>query len=157
MALAEALGVTLLKVAAFVAAHAAASAVARRALAAGAGRAHRLARALHPRGAGRSRSASPSAPPSWLRRVLRARRLLRRHRDEQVGAQPPAAAEALPLRDAFAVLFFVSVGMLFDPMQHPRRRSRCRCWPCLIIIVMVKSLAAVGIVLAVAAIRWRRP
>ena len=27
-----------------------------------------------------------------------------------------AAAEVLPLRDAFAVLFFVSVGMLFDPM-----------------------------------------
>src|SRR5262249_30251182 len=26
-----------------------------------------------------------------------------------------AAAEALPMRDAFAVLFFVSVGMLFDP------------------------------------------
>ncbi|MBI2772980.1 MAG: cation:proton antiporter [Chloroflexi bacterium] len=26
-----------------------------------------------------------------------------------------AAAEALPLRDAFAVLFFVSLGMLFDP------------------------------------------
>ena len=26
-----------------------------------------------------------------------------------------AAEEALPLRDAFAVLFFVSVGMLFDP------------------------------------------
>jgi CPA2 family monovalent cation:H+ antiporter-2 len=26
-----------------------------------------------------------------------------------------AAADALPLRDAFAVLFFVSVGMLFDP------------------------------------------
>jgi CPA2 family monovalent cation:H+ antiporter-2 len=26
-----------------------------------------------------------------------------------------AAIEALPLRDAFAVLFFVSVGMLFDP------------------------------------------
>jgi CPA2 family monovalent cation:H+ antiporter-2 len=26
-----------------------------------------------------------------------------------------AAAQALPLRDAFAVLFFVSVGMLFDP------------------------------------------
>ncbi len=26
-----------------------------------------------------------------------------------------AAAEALPLQDAFAVLFFVSVGMLFDP------------------------------------------
>src|SRR6185436_18936173 len=27
-----------------------------------------------------------------------------------------AAQETLPLRDAFAVLFFVSVGMLFDPM-----------------------------------------
>ena len=26
-----------------------------------------------------------------------------------------AAAEVLPMRDAFAVLFFVSVGMLFDP------------------------------------------
>ena len=26
-----------------------------------------------------------------------------------------AAEETLPLRDAFAVLFFVSVGMLFDP------------------------------------------
>jgi monovalent cation:H+ antiporter-2, CPA2 family len=33
-----------------------------------------------------------------------------------------AALEALPLRDAFAVLFFVSVGMLFDPsilLRHP--------------------------------------
>ena len=28
-----------------------------------------------------------------------------------------AASEALPMRDAFAVLFFVSVGMLFDPTQ----------------------------------------
>ena len=33
-----------------------------------------------------------------------------------------AAADALPMRDAFAVLFFVSVGMLFDPfvlLQRP--------------------------------------
>jgi CPA2 family monovalent cation:H+ antiporter-2 len=33
-----------------------------------------------------------------------------------------AAEETLPLRDAFAVLFFVSVGMLFDPrvlVEHP--------------------------------------
>ncbi|MDR2871907.1 MAG: Kef family K(+) transporter [Xanthomonadaceae bacterium] len=33
-----------------------------------------------------------------------------------------AANDSLPLRDAFAVLFFVSVGMLFDPhilIQHP--------------------------------------
>src|SRR3989454_201360 len=28
-----------------------------------------------------------------------------------------AASEALPMRDAFAVLFFVSIGMLFDPVQ----------------------------------------
>lgn len=28
-----------------------------------------------------------------------------------------AASEALPMRDAFAVLFFVSVGMLFDPQK----------------------------------------
>jgi CPA2 family monovalent cation:H+ antiporter-2 len=36
-----------------------------------------------------------------------------------VGQSPvshQAAAEALPLRDAFAVIFFVSIGMLFDPM-----------------------------------------
>ena len=28
-----------------------------------------------------------------------------------------AASDALPMRDAFAVLFFVSVGMLFDPRR----------------------------------------
>lgn len=32
-----------------------------------------------------------------------------------------AASEALPMRDAFAVLFFVSVGMLFDPHQLLRQ------------------------------------
>jgi CPA2 family monovalent cation:H+ antiporter-2 len=42
-----------------------------------------------------------------------------------VGRSPvalQAGADALPLRDAFAVLFFASVGMLFDPMfvvNHP--------------------------------------
>ena len=40
-----------------------------------------------------------------------------------------AAHETLPLRDAFAVLFFVSVGMLFDPMIL-WRRTGCRCWRC---------------------------
>ena len=42
-----------------------------------------------------------------------------------------AAADALPLRDAFAVLFFVSVGMLVDPsylVVEPARRSwACSC------------------------------
>ncbi|MBX3378304.1 MAG: cation:proton antiporter [Phycisphaeraceae bacterium] len=40
----------------------------------------------------------------------------------QSPASHQAAADALPLRDAFAVLFFVSVGMLFDPgflVEHP--------------------------------------
>jgi CPA2 family monovalent cation:H+ antiporter-2 len=57
-----------------------------------------------------------------------------------------AAQETLPLRDAFAVLFFVSVGMLFDPTILVRET-----WPVLatfIIIVVGKSLAALGIVLA---------
>ena len=36
-----------------------------------------------------------------------------------------AAAESLPLRDAFSVLFFVSVGMLFDPAgAAPRAAPR---------------------------------
>ena len=41
-----------------------------------------------------------------------------------------AAEESLPLRDAFAVLFFVSVGMLFDPailVERAARRSSRRC------------------------------
>ncbi len=57
-----------------------------------------------------------------------------------------AAQETLPLRDAFSVLFFVAIGMLFDPMsllQDPL--------PILItvfIIVFGKSLAAFLIVIA---------
>ncbi len=34
-----------------------------------------------------------------------------------------AADESLPLRDAFSVLFFVSVGMLFDPAMLARRTA----------------------------------
>jgi monovalent cation:H+ antiporter-2, CPA2 family len=57
-----------------------------------------------------------------------------------------AAEESLPLRDAFAVLFFVSVGMLFDPTTLIRVP-----WPMvatLLIIVVGKSLAAFVIVIA---------
>jgi monovalent cation:H+ antiporter-2, CPA2 family len=57
-----------------------------------------------------------------------------------------AAEESLPLRDAFAVLFFVSVGMLFDPTTIVREP-----WPVaatLLIIVFGKSVAAFLIVLA---------
>ncbi|KRP89287.1 CPA2 family monovalent cation:H+ antiporter-2 [Bradyrhizobium sp. USDA 4503] len=55
-----------------------------------------------------------------------------------------AAQETLPLRDAFAVLFFVSVGMLFDPMSVVREP-----WPfvaTLFVIVVGKSIAALLIV-----------
>jgi len=65
-----------------------------------------------------------------------------------VVAQSPvshqAAADALPMRDAFAVLFFVSVGMLFDPsflVEHPWMVAAG-----LGIVLIVKPLAALFIV-----------
>jgi len=57
-----------------------------------------------------------------------------------------AAEETLPLRDAFAVLFFVSVGMLFNPfvvLANP--------WPVLAVLAIIivgKSLAALAIIKA---------
>ena len=65
-----------------------------------------------------------------------------------VGQSPvshQAAADALPMRDAFAVLFFVSVGMLFDPAFLVRE-------PLLVlaalgVILLAKPLAALGIVI----------
>ncbi|HVK12328.1 MAG TPA: cation:proton antiporter [Gemmataceae bacterium] len=57
-----------------------------------------------------------------------------------------AAADALPLRDAFAVLFFVSVGMLFDPMYLVREPLMMAV--ALAIILIVKPLAALGIAVA---------
>jgi monovalent cation:H+ antiporter-2, CPA2 family len=57
-----------------------------------------------------------------------------------------AAADALPLQDAFSVLFFVAVGMLFDPMILIRQPVEVLS---VVLIVMVgKSLGAFGIVLA---------
>lgn len=57
-----------------------------------------------------------------------------------------AAQESLPLRDAFSVLFFVAVGMLFEPMvlvEHPGRVASV-----VAIIVIGKSIAAMVLVLA---------
>ena len=54
------------------------------------------------------------------------------------------AADALPLRDAFAVLFFVSVGMLVDPgflLAHPLEIAAV-----VALVVVAKSVAAFGIV-----------
>jgi len=57
-----------------------------------------------------------------------------------------AAEDSLPLRDAFAVLFFVSVGMLFDPMTLVR--DPLPVIATLLIIVVGKSVAAFLIVIA---------
>ncbi|HVJ40792.1 MAG TPA: YbaL family putative K(+) efflux transporter [Dongiaceae bacterium] len=55
-----------------------------------------------------------------------------------------AAQETLPLRDAFAVLFFVSVGMLFDPTILVR--APLPVLAAFLIIVFGKSLVAFAIV-----------
>ncbi|GJE58956.1 YbaL family putative K(+) efflux transporter [Methylobacterium trifolii] len=57
-----------------------------------------------------------------------------------------AAADSLPLQDAFAVLFFVSVGMLFDP--GILIREPLSVLAVLGVIMLGKSVAAVAIVLA---------
>jgi CPA2 family monovalent cation:H+ antiporter-2 len=54
-----------------------------------------------------------------------------------------AAAEALPMQDAFAVLFFVSAGMLFDPavlVRHPGQVAAL-----VAIVVLWKSALASGL------------
>jgi CPA2 family monovalent cation:H+ antiporter-2 len=61
-----------------------------------------------------------------------------------------ATSDALPMRDAFSVLFFVSVGMLFDP------KTVVDGWPLMLatlgIVVLGKPLAALVVVLL-----FRRP
>lgn len=56
-----------------------------------------------------------------------------------------AASEALPMRDAFAVLFFVSVGMLFDPS------SIITDWPLILtttaLVIIGKPFVATAVVL----------
>lgn len=56
-----------------------------------------------------------------------------------------AATDSLPLKDAFAVLFFVSVGMLFDPVILLRQPLAVAA--VLLVIIIGKSLAAFAIVL----------
>ncbi len=57
-----------------------------------------------------------------------------------------AAQESLPLRDAFAVLFFVSVGMLFDPRVLLERPLQVLA--VVAIIIFGKTFAAAALVLA---------
>jgi CPA2 family monovalent cation:H+ antiporter-2 len=57
-----------------------------------------------------------------------------------------AAEQSLPLREAFSVLFFVSVGMLFDPlvvMEHPGKALTV-----VAVIMLGKTLVTMGIVRA---------
>jgi len=56
-----------------------------------------------------------------------------------------AADDSLPLRDAFAVLFFVSVGMLFDP--HILLDEPLKVLAVVTIIMFGKTIAAVALVL----------
>jgi CPA2 family monovalent cation:H+ antiporter-2 len=56
-----------------------------------------------------------------------------------------AAEESLPLRDAFSVLFFVSVGMLFEP--HVLVAEPLRVVAVVAIIMLGKTVAAVALVL----------
>ncbi|HWM31964.1 MAG TPA: cation:proton antiporter [Methyloceanibacter sp.] len=56
-----------------------------------------------------------------------------------------AAEESLPLREAFSVLFFVSVGMLFDPlvlMEHPGKVLAVTA-----IVMLGKTVAAIVLVI----------
>jgi CPA2 family monovalent cation:H+ antiporter-2 len=57
-----------------------------------------------------------------------------------------AAEESLPLRDAFSVLFFVSVGMLFDPAVLVRDPAKVLV--VMLIVMAGKTVAAVLLVLA---------
>lgn len=56
-----------------------------------------------------------------------------------------AASDALPMRDAFAVLFFVSVGMLLDPLAA--LRAPLALGLALLVVLVAKPLAALAIVL----------
>ncbi|MBS0354682.1 MAG: cation:proton antiporter [Proteobacteria bacterium] len=57
-----------------------------------------------------------------------------------------AAEDSLPLRDAFSVLFFVSVGMLFDP--HVLLEAPFKVLGVVFIILFGKTLAAIALVLS---------
>lgn len=56
-----------------------------------------------------------------------------------------AASEALPMRDAFSVLFFVAMGMLFDPAQLLSHGALIAAT--LALILIGKPLAALAVVL----------
>ncbi|MFZ2875080.1 MAG: cation:proton antiporter [Phycisphaerales bacterium] len=64
----------------------------------------------------------------------------------QSAVSQQAAADALPMRDAFAVLFFVSVGMLFDPAFIVSQPLLVAAG--LAVVLLVKPVVAIVIVAA---------
>ena len=103
-----------------------------------------VSRAVHARGPRHRARASPTCP----RRCSACRFALGAFLAGAVVGESDmshqAAADALPLRDAFAVLFFVSVGMLLDPTFL--WRTRCRSSPCVLLIVVAKAITTFAIV-----------
>jgi CPA2 family monovalent cation:H+ antiporter-2 len=57
-----------------------------------------------------------------------------------------AAIDALPMRDAFAVLFFVSIGMLFDPVVLTQSKGMLIATTC--IVIVATPLACIVFLLA---------
>jgi CPA2 family monovalent cation:H+ antiporter-2 len=58
-----------------------------------------------------------------------------------------AASEALPMRDAFAVLFFVSVGMLFDPQSVLESPLTAAAALVIVLVITPATAAAVTLLL----------
>ena len=104
------------------------------------GRAHRLARAVHACGAG-GRARHRLRLGRAVRRVVRARRILRGRGPQRVGPQPSGgrrfAAAAGRVRGAL-----LRVGRHAVRSRRSWCASRSRCWPSLLVIVVGKSLAA---------------
>ena len=78
-----------------------------------------------------SRSRSAPSSPAWS--------------SGQSRFGPQAAADMVPFRDVFSALFFVSVGMLFNPASSTRAPgAACAA---LAIVLVVKPLVALAIVM----------
>ena len=101
-----------------------------------AARSHRedaLARAVHADACWRSRSGSRSGRPRSSACRWRSARFSPGWSSAGPSYSLRAASDALPMRDAFAVLFFVSVGMLLDPrylLEAPLLDARRRWRSC---------------------------
>ena len=109
-------------------------------------RAHRIARTIPACRCSRLRLASPTARPSCSASRSRLGAFFAGMMLHESPLSQRAAEESLPLRDAFAVLFFVSVGMLFDPSILIR--APFLVVATLLVILIGNSLTAFGIMRA---------